>query len=795
MSVGALRMKRRVPDVWPVRNKRFFLLVSPENIVGETTDALTTISTISYLLEREGAVVVAASFGPLKGIPMNASLLQRDELIEAFRAEGGMGYTNFFFSLSTHHRAEVLKALEEGGSVPGDAVLGGVDTARVFARLPTREKAEALHRVFPKMEFSPVSTHVLVNELSKRFPNIAVKFAPDSLRAPVHSLAPGEILVLENLQFYRNESSPSLMEQMAMAEVLAANIDVFINESFATVSARHASNTALPKILLHGAAGFSMDRELAFFSSFLTHPPRPIAVVVAGDRIPEKLRMVRSLVGKVDKILIAGALVMPFLAAKGLSVDKSFQNSEQVRRRRLDCNGEVEELSIPSANFAEEIIALCNTNGVELVLPVDHVVTKQLTQATENSAVIIESVAVPSDVYAVDCGIKTISLFAKHISECQCVFWTGAFGCTCIGYSEGTYAFARALAEARKLSIISGNRTIRAIQDLGISLRFSHISSGGVACLEVLQGHLLPGVEALSEAQVPLDFVSAASADELLRRLPLFSGCSPEQVRAVAKKCTRCAHARGDYLAYRGDRHVSMWVVARGGLVARAGDNTVTIPCRYIGPGQTVGMYDFITQSLAVETVQAAVEDTITYQLTSSSLHDLLAEHTDIAAQLLQNASETLRLMANDEYLGQGAVLSMLKRAATRTRTPFICPVERGCGFIDDVVQDVASVLVFEGPALQCAVSTVRCFCRNERCEPCDFVAASRLALSVGGAIVRDIVYHSLVRFGLLTAIFVSSITASPFALLAAWTTLGKMSYTAFLNVAITSTVSGYALW
>ncbi|KEG11884.1 phosphoglycerate kinase, partial [Trypanosoma grayi] len=704
MSVGILGSKRAVYDIWPLKNKKFFVLVDPQNILGETVDANATLTTISYLLAKKGSVVVAASYGPLSGIPLNMPRKMREEAIEAFRKEGGMGYSNFFFNMPSRTRMEVLESVP-GFVIPATCTVdSNTGKTQAFFKLSTQDKAAALRSVFPKAEFAPASTFPFVEVLSKLLPNVTVKFAPDCLRPPLHQLEPGEILVLENLQFYRNEASADPAERMAMAEVLAADIDVFVNESFATASREHASNTALPKILHHGAAGLSMDQELAFFSKFLTHPARPIAVVVAGTHIPAKLLMIHSLVCKVDKILIAGALVAPFLAAKGLTAGKSFNGSETVKRKHLNSlNETIEEESIGWTKFAGEIMALCEKNHVELVLPVDHVVTKRLTKASDNSGAIVESVRIPSDVYAVDCGTNTIALFAKYIRECHCVFWTGTFGWASLGYKEGTRAFATVLAQERKLSIIGGRSTARAVQQLGLASQFSHVSGGGVSCLEVLQGHPLPGVEALSDVSPPLDSKSTLSVDELLRNLPLFSGCTSHQIKVATRKFARRNHARGDYLVYRGDRHVSMWVVAHGGLVARIRDSSLTAPARYIERGQTVGMYDFITQGFAAEVVQAATNDTVTYQLTSSSLNDLLNEHPDLAAQFLQNVSEPLRLMANEEYRSQSFVTQVLRRAALCSRVPGPFAVPRDWGLIEDLVQDVVSTVALQKLTMQYA--------------------------------------------------------------------------------------------
>ncbi|RNF17963.1 3-phosphoglycerate kinase, glycosomal [Trypanosoma conorhini] len=788
MSVTALGSKRALYDIWPLKNKKFFVLVDPHNILGATTDSHATVNTIDYLIKKKGAVVVGASFGALCGIPLNLPRQEREEAIEAFRREEGMGLSNFFSSLSPQAKLEVLRGVP-GFEVPSTCSVD-CDTGktRAFSRLENAAKFDALRRVFPKAEFSPVSTLPFVKALSKLLPGVKVTFARDCLRPPLHQLSPGDVLVLENLQFYSNETSSDPAKRRAMAEVLAAGIDVFVNESFSTASKEHASNTALPKLLQHGAAGLSMDRELAFFSKFLTHPARPIAVVVAGTHVPEKLLLIRSLIGKVDKILIAGALAIPFLSAKGLTCGKSLNLCEVVKRTQLKSRGgNIVEESVPCTQLADEIISLCEANGTELVLPVDHVVSKELTNSKETVAVVVESMAVPSDVYAMDCGASTISLFAKYIRACQCVYWTGTFGWTNLGYNAGTHAFATLLAQERKLSIIGGRSTASAVQKFELAPYFSHISGGGVSCLEVLQGHLLPGVEALSDVTPGLDSKSTVSVDELLRNLPLFSGCTSHQIQAAARKFARRLHACGDYLAYRGDRHVSMWVVAEGGLVARLGDNTLTIPSRFIGRGQTVGMYDFITQAFAVETVQAAVSGTITYQLTSSSLNDLLNEHPDLAAQFLQNVSEPLSMMATEEYQNQASLRCVLRRAAVCSRVPGPYAVPEEWGLIEDIVQDVVSALALQKLTMQYTDYPALSPMQQDNYLWGKLACHGGLLPVLGAAVLRDVAYHRAVSLGLMYATIRSALVTAPLRLMAMGRNWSGLTYRAVLDEALAS--------
>lgn len=700
MSVGVIGSKHTVLDVYPVRNKKVLVLVDPHNILGNTPGRQATMSTIAYLLHKEASVVVASSFGPLEGITLNLTRRERESALEAFKQEGGVGYTNFFSGLPPAMKIEVLNR------VPGLALPSGMShvpntgKTSLFASLTNDAKLMALQKVFPKREYFPASTHTFVEALQRQFPSTTVSFAPDCLRAPMHELKPGEVLVLENLRFYRNEASAEQAERTAMAEVLVSEIDIFVNDSFATSHYVHASNVEIPRLLQHGAAGQAMDRELAFYSKFVSHPGRPLAVLIGGTSIPEKLKLIYSLIGKVDRILVGGAVAFPFLAAQGLACSKAYSLTDepvvqQLRSSSLNgAAGDVVE-ELPCSQYAKEILALCAQCDVDVVLPVDHIVLTN-PDAGAGKAVLIESTAIPHDVYSMDCGLNTVNLFARSLRGCRTVFWTGTLGWASKGYTQGTCAFAEALGKMEIVSIAAGRHTTHAVQEAGLADTITHVSSGGVSCLEVLLGSPLPGLEALSDVVPTTDSTTSLSVNELLRHLPLFIGCNSHQMQVAARKFVRRVHALGDYIVCRGDRHTRMCVVAHGGFVARYGPDYLSSPPRFIGKGQTVGMYEFITQAAATETVRAAQNDTVSYQLSSSALNELLNAYPDLAAQLFQNIAEPLRRIANEDYQKQQDTEQIAYRGGCRTRVPVPGALPRHSSFWEDTLQDVVATITFQ---------------------------------------------------------------------------------------------------
>ncbi|EPY38852.1 3-phosphoglycerate kinase, glycosomal [Angomonas deanei] len=781
MSSVFIGSKHTVFDVYPIRDKVFFLLVDPQNIVGESSDFKATLSTIDYLLKKQARVLLASSFGPLDGISLNLSKQDRDIALDAFHNEDGMGYTHFFSTLPSSVKMEVLKLIP---STKKEFLEDGAELRRgkttFFSSVSLHEKSKALRTIFPRKEFYCCSTLSFVDSLRTIFPDVTVHFAPDCIAPPLQSLHRGEIMVLENLRYYKNETSLIYEERKQMADILERYIDVFINDSFATAHRFLASSVELPTVIQHGAAGNSMDRELAFYSKFLVHPSRPLAVVIAGKNIPEKLQLIHNLVGKVDRILVGGAVVYPFLVAKGYGVGMGYNTEDEdlmertrtnssylkYKRKSAGNNGSVRSGSkkgddrelIKCSEFAKEILESCEYYGVDLVLPVDHLAVKNMDlHADENPDVTcVDSSAIPGDVYLVDCGVNTIHLFSRFLRDCRTVFWTGSLGCTAQGYCKGTGDFATLVGNTTIISVVGGRHTLDVIRSVGMDSHFLHISSGGISSVEVLQGNPLPGVEALSDVAPRVDRSTTVSVNELLRRLPLFQGCSSHQLKVIAKKFVRRVHAKGDYLIYRNDRHARLWVVAQGGLVAYNHPEYSSLPARFVGKGQTIGMYEFITQATSNETVRAAQADTVTYHLSSSVLNELLNGHPDLAAQLFQNISEPLRLIALSEYQKQQSSKEMVNRAGNRSRIPLITHFPASASAWTDIIQDLINTLCMQKlsmrytPFVPSGNNVLEI--TNEPQGPLS-LAVTKLKLYEGlpymmcGDLARNFVYHQICNF------------------------------------------------
>ena len=711
MPLGYLGSKHTVYDIYPIRNKRALLLVDPQNILHDTADQHATIGTIDYLLKKQAVVVIGASFGALPGTTLNLSRKEREGALEAFRQEDGVGYTNFFSSLTPAEKVKLLSRVPGLDFAPSPASAPGYHQApntgktSLFGTLSNEQKSTVLRAAYPNQEFVSCTTFPFLAALQRHCPGVQVTFAPDCMRPPTSQMQPGTILVLENFRFYRNETAAIAEERLAMAEVLAAEIDVFINDSFGSSHRTLASNVELPKLLLHGAAGQSVERELAFYSKFLSQPSRPLAVLVGGSDIARKLRLIRSLAERVDRILIAGAVAFPFLVARGAQAGRGYETGEKEMRISVAStplnnslvDRECFSTTRTCSQFAAEILQVCEENNVDVVLPVDHLAVADPdiqpydTADGKATAKIVEvpSPSVPPTLYSVDCGLETLNLFQRSLRGCRTFFWTGMIGWSSKGFRKGTDSFATRLASTDIIAVLAGYHTALTALDLGIADKVFHVSGGGLSSLEFLMGGSLPGIESLTDVAPPVDPKMYISVNELLRTLPLFAGCNSHQLRTVARKFVRHTHGEGDFLLHRGDRHTRMYLVARGGLVAHYGEDYSSTPSRYVGKGQTVGMYEFITQAQSMETVRAALPDTVTYSLSFFALNDLLNGYPDLAIQLFQNISEPLRQIVNADYYNQQTPAQVALRNSCRTRVPLPCTIPRSTALWEDIVQDV----------------------------------------------------------------------------------------------------------
>ncbi len=410
---------------------------------------------------------------------------------------------------------KTLKDVELGGkrvvmrvdfNVP---IKGGVigDDTRVQAALPSiryvLEHGASLvlmsHLGRPKgkgyeTDFSlkPVAEH-LAKLLEK-----PVAFAADCLAADAEAAAlkPGEVLVLENTRFYKEEEAKVKKtddmtdeelkakkaelkdRQKAMAQKLASYGEIFVNDAFGTAHRAHASTAVICQYIGTSVAGFLMEKEIRYLGNAVNNPERPFVAILGGAKVSDKLAVVKNLLDKVDTLIIGGGMAYTFLKAQGHDVGKSLCEEDQL-------------------DYAREMIEKARANGKQFLLPVDNVAADKFDAAAATQVVGND---IPADWMALDIGPKTTELYADAIRGAKTVVWNGPMGCFEMApFAAGTLGVCRAVADSGATSIIGGGDSVAAVNQSGLAEKMTHISTGGGASLEFLEGKELPGVAALND--------------------------------------------------------------------------------------------------------------------------------------------------------------------------------------------------------------------------------------------------------------------------------------------------------
>ncbi len=323
----------------------------------------------------------------------------------------------------------------------------------------------------PDMSLSPVAKR-LSSLLGKE-----VSFVPDCVgeaaEKAVAAMRPGDVLLLENVRFHPGEEK----NDESFGKQLAALCDVYVNDAFATAHRGHSSNVAVTRFAREKAAGLLLKNEIAYFEKALVSPARPLAAVFGGAKISGKIEAIDNVLGKVDKILIGGAMANTFFAAKGFEVGNSLFEKEMV-------------------STADRVLTNAANRKVKFYLPVDVVVADRLDASASTKAVPAQEI--PAGWTAADIGPATSLLFKEALQDAKTIVWNGPLGAFEIGpFSGGTYAIIRTLAESDAITIVGGGDTDTALHKAGMFSRMSYVSTGGGAFLELLEGKRLPGITAL----------------------------------------------------------------------------------------------------------------------------------------------------------------------------------------------------------------------------------------------------------------------------------------------------------
>lgn len=360
------------------------------------------------------------------------------------------------------------------------------DDTRITASLPTiqyllEQKAAVIlmahlgrpkGQVKPELSLAPVAKH-LGKLLGKK-----ILFAPDCVgeaaQAAASKLKPGHILLLENLRFHKEEEK----NDMDFAEKLASLADLYVNDGFGVSHRAHASVEGVTHFL-PAAAGFLLEKEIQYVGQAVTNPLHPFVAIIGGAKVSDKIGVISNLLDKVDTLLIGGGMANTFLAAQGYKMGKSL-----VEEDKLD--------------LAKELLAKAKKNKVNILLPTDLVMAAAFAPDAEH---VTEKVKNLNQAYmALDIGAETSKAYAEALADAKMIVWNGPMGVFEMdAFCKGTEAVAKAVAKSRATSIVGGGDSVAAIEKLGLAKRITHISTGGGASLEYLEGKVLPGVAALDD--------------------------------------------------------------------------------------------------------------------------------------------------------------------------------------------------------------------------------------------------------------------------------------------------------
>ncbi|NCO76159.1 MAG: phosphoglycerate kinase [Cyanobacteria bacterium] len=319
------------------------------------------------------------------------------------------------------------------------------------------------------------------NRLSELLDKKVTKFDDcigDDVTEGVNAMANGDVALLENLRFYNEEEA----NNPEFAQKLASNADLYVNDAFGTAHRAHASTEGVTHYLSPSVAGFLIEKELEFLQSAIETPKRPLVAIIGGSKVSSKIGVIETLLEKCDKLIIGGGMIFTFYKARGLSVGKSLVEEDKLE-------------------LAKSLEAKAKERGVKFLLPTDVVLADNF--APDANAKTVDINNIPDGWMGLDIGPDSVKTFQNALADCQTVIWNGPMGVFEFEkFAHGTDAIAHTLAELTEkgtTTIIGGGDSVAAVEKVGVAEKMSHISTGGGASLELLEGKILPGIAALDD--------------------------------------------------------------------------------------------------------------------------------------------------------------------------------------------------------------------------------------------------------------------------------------------------------
>jgi phosphoglycerate kinase len=377
-------------------------------------------------------------------------------------------------------------------NVPMDKATGTIsDDTRIRAALPTIEDlikkgAKVILCSHMGRPDGQVKENLRLTPVAKRLSELLgqdVIMCPDCIgddvTAAINQMSNGQVALLENLRFHGEEEA----NDPDFAKQLAANADLYVNDAFGTAHRAHASTEGVTHYLSPSVAGYLIEKELNYLQAAIETPQRPLAAIIGGSKVSSKIGVIETLLEKCDKLLIGGGMIFTFYKARGLSVGKSLVEEDKLE-------------------LAKSLEAKAKEKGVEFLLPTDVVLADKFDKDADSQIVSVENI--PDGWMGLDIGPDSVKVFQEALSTCKSVLWNGPMGVFEFDkFAAGTDAIAHTLADITATgttTIIGGGDSVAAVEKVGVAEKMSHISTGGGASLELLEGKVLPGIAALDEA-------------------------------------------------------------------------------------------------------------------------------------------------------------------------------------------------------------------------------------------------------------------------------------------------------
>lgn len=375
-------------------------------------------------------------------------------------------------------------------NVPLDENLKITDDKRIRAALPTIKylvdnKAKIVlvshlgrPKNGPEAKFSMKPAADRLSELLGQPVTLAADVIGEDAKAKAAAVGEGEIVMLENVRFHSEETSKDKEVMLAFAKELASMAEIYVNDAFGTAHRAQGSTAGIAEYL-PAVSGFLIQKEIDVMGKALSNPERPFVAILGGAKVSDKIEVIKNLLEKVDSLIIGGGMAYTFLKALGHNIGKSLCEEDKI-------------------DLAKELIESAKAKGVNLLLPIDNAVAKEFSKDAER--IEVPSDDIYDDSLGMDIGPKTIELFSETVKNAKTVVWNGPMGVFEFPkFAVGTKAVAQALAESDAISIVGGGDSAAAVEQLGFADKITHISTGGGASLEFLEGKTLPGIACLMD--------------------------------------------------------------------------------------------------------------------------------------------------------------------------------------------------------------------------------------------------------------------------------------------------------